>query len=364
MFNRSSRVPSASSLVMPLLLAALAGACGSSGGAATPAPSADAWAVVNGREITGAEVDKAYRRALQTTATPSQEELLTAKLQLLEDMIVQDLLIAKAQTLKIEVTPTEVDAAFNDAKKDIPDEAFQNELKSRQLTADEMREGVRKELIARKVIEQEITAKVNVSDQELSSFYEANKAQFNFPEDAIHLAQIVVTAGPDQQTANRAGNDATTPQEAAQKMQMLTERLKQGASFPDLARDFSEDPDSAPRGGDLGFVPVSRIRQAPPQLRDAVLKSEPGTIHTVNAGGVYQIVLVVAKEAAGQRDLNTPAVKDGITATLRGRKEQLLRTAFLQSLKNGATVMNLAAQKVVESPGALPSLMPKAPGTE
>ena len=36
---------------------------------------------------------------------------------------------------------------------------------------------------------------------------------------------------------------------------MLMERLKAGTPFGDLAADFSEDPESAPRGGDLGFIP-------------------------------------------------------------------------------------------------------------
>jgi peptidyl-prolyl cis-trans isomerase SurA len=329
---------------------------------APPAPSANAWAVVDGREITGDDVDKAYRRATQSNATPSPEELLASKLNLLNEMIVQDLLLAKARALKIEVTDTELDAAFAAGRKGIPDDAFQRELMSRQLTAADMRDGLRNELMAQKVIEKEVTSKVSVSDDDVSRFFEANKAQFNFPEDAVHLAQIVVTAGPDQQVTNRSGDDATTPEMAGRKVQMLLERLKSGASFSDLAREFSEDPESAPRGGDLGFVPASRIRQAPPQLRDAVLKSAPGAIHTVNAGGAFQIVLVVAKEAAGQRDLSTPGVRENITSTLRSRREQLLRTAYLAALRNDAAIVNLVAKRVLESPGGLPTLVPKAPG--
>jgi len=330
--------------------------------AAPPAPSANAWAVVDGREITGDDVDKAYRRATQSDVTASAEEILTTKLNLLNEMIVQDLMLAKARALKLEVPTTELDAAFAAGRKGIPDDAFQRELESRKLTAADMRDGLKNELLAQKVIEKEVTSKVTVSDEDVSRFFEANKAQFNFPEDAVHLAQIVVTAGRDQQVTNRSGDDATTPQAAMQKAQMLMERLKSGASFSDLARDFSEDPESAPRGGDLGFVPVSRIRQAPPQLRDAVLNSQPGTIHTVNAGGAIQIVLVVAKEAKGQRDLSTPGLRENITSTLRGRKEQLLRTAYLAALRNDAAVVNLAAKNVLESPGGLPTLAPKPPG--
>ena len=96
------------------------------------------------------------------------------------------------------------------------------------------------------------------------------------------------------------------------------ERLKAGASFRDLAVGYSEDPESAPRGGDLGLVPVSRLKQAPPQLRDAVLSKAPGAVNVASAGGAYTLVLVVAHEQAGQRDLSTPGVRERITDTLRG----------------------------------------------
>ena len=133
-----------------------------------------------------------------------------------------------------------------------------------------MREGLRRELLTQKVIEQEVGSKVAVTDQEVSDFFNANRAQFNVPEEGYHLAQIVVTPVRDPQLANRTGDDAATPQAAEAKVQMLMERLKAGASFRDLAVGYSEDPESAPRGGDLGLVPVSRLKQAPPQLRDAV----------------------------------------------------------------------------------------------
>ena len=45
---------------------------------------------------------------------------------------------------------------------------------------------------------------------------------------------------------------------------MLMERLKGGAPFDQLAMDYSEDPQSAPRGGNVGLVPLSALQQAPP----------------------------------------------------------------------------------------------------
>ena len=349
-------------------LATAAGACQSSStpaaapAAAAAAASPDVWATVDGREVRREAIEKVYRRSVQPGQTPSEEEALTAKLNLLEQAILDDLIMARAKELNITLPDTEVDAAFNEGKKNLPEDAFNKELAARNLTAADMREEVRKDLTAQKVMERDVTSKVVVSDKDVNDFYEANKAQFNLTEDAFHLAQIVITAQRDQQLANRTGDDAATPQAATQKAQMLMEKLKAGTPFPELAMDYSEDPNSAPRGGDVGLVAVSALNQAPKALRDTVLKLEPGNVNIVGMEGGYTIVALVAKQSKGQRDLSSPEVKDGITGTLRGRREQLLRSAYLSAIRNKANVVNLLARRIVDGQGALPpSLSPVAP---
>lgn len=349
-------------VVSALAAACLATACRSR--PATPATtvSADTWAVVDGRPIMREDVEKAYRRTRDASQTLSEDETLTAKLSLLNDLIIQDTLLAKARELKIALPETELDAAYGEAKKNIADEAFQQELGRRGLTPADMREGLRRELLAQKVIDHEVGSKIAVTDQQVSDFYKANQAQFNVAEESYHIAQIVVTPVREAQLANGTGDDAATPQAAAAKIQMLMERLKAGASFGDLATGYSEDPESAPRAGDLGFVPVSRLKQAPPPLRDAVLNKAPGTVNVVSAGGAHTIVLVVAREPAGQRNLSMPAVRERITETLRERKVQLLRAAYLITVRGDAEVVNYLARRLVETQGKMPSLMPAAPG--
>jgi peptidyl-prolyl cis-trans isomerase SurA len=337
-----------------LAAAALAAACQSTPASPAPAVSESTWAVVAGHEITRDEVEKAYRRAGPSQAL-SDEEALTAKLSLLNEMIVQEALVAKARELKIELPDSELDAAYAEARKDIPEEAFQQELSRRSLTAADMREGLRRELLSQRVIEREVESKVSVSDQEITAFFEANRAQFNLPEDAYRVAQIVVTPQPEERLTNRTRDDAATPQAAAAKAKMLMERLQGGASFMELAMDYSEDAETAPRGGDLGFVPVSALKQVPAPLRDAVLKATPGSARLVSAGGVHTIVLVVAHETAGQRDLSQPAVRENIAGTLRDRKVQLLRAAFLTTLQTETEIVNHLARRVVEAGGVLPA---------
>ena len=344
------------SLLFVVMLAALslASACRSSPQAPAAAQvSADTWAVVNGREIRRDDVEKAYRRTGNASQTLSEEEVLGAKLSLLDDLILQDILLAKAPALKVEVADSELDKAFAEAKNNIPDDAFQQELTKRGVTAADMRDGLKRELLAQKVIDNEVGSKITVTAQEVSDFFLANRNQFNLAEEAYHLAQIVVTPVRDAQVANRTGDDAATPQAAAEKVKMLMERLKAGASFGDLALGYSEDPESAQRGGDLGLVPMSRLKQAPQQLRDAVLKKAPGTVTVASMGGAHTLVLVVAHETAGQRDLSTPGVNDRITEALKARKEQLLRAAYLTAARTDADVVNYLARRVVESQGKM-----------
>jgi len=350
----------------PLAALLLTAACRSSGPAtpppATTKPVADnVWAVVDGRELTSEEVEKAYRRQRDPGQTLSDEEVLAAKLSLLNDLIVQDLLLAKAKTLKVELPAKELDDAFAAARKNIDDAAFQQELTKRNLTAEDMREGLRREMLAQKVIEQEVGAKVDVTSQDVSDFFLANRSQFNLAEESYHIAQIAVTPVRDAQIANRTGDDATTAQAASAKVAMLMERLKAGTPFADLAMDYSEDPESAPRGGDLGLVPMSRLKQAPPQLRDAVLTKAPGTVTVASAGGAHTLVLVVSHEPAGQRDLSTPGLRDRITESLKSRKEQLIRAAYLTSMRSDAQVNNYLARRVVESRGKMPGAVAATP---
>ncbi len=344
-------------LLLPLILASttIAGACQSTPAVplAPPPVSQDVWAVVDGREIRREEIDKAYRRTVQANPAISEDETTTAKLNLLDQVIAQDIMLARAKELQIVLPDPELDAAFNAGKKNIPDDAFNKELSARNLTAADMREALRRDLIAQKVMERDVTSKVTITDKDINDFFQANKAQFNLTEEAFHIAQIVVTPIRDAGLNNRTGDDATTVQAATAKVQMLMERLKAGAPFNELAMDFSEEPESAPQGGDVGLVSVSALRQAPPQLRDTVMKLQPGSVSVVSMEGGHTIVALVAKQAAGQRDPSMPGVRDGISAQLRGRREQLLRTAYLETVRNKATVVNHAARRIVESHGLL-----------
>jgi parvulin-like peptidyl-prolyl isomerase len=248
---------------------------------------------------------------------------------------------------------SEVEDAFAERRRSVPDEDFQRQIAERGLTTDDIKQGLRRELSVRKVLDQEVTSKIVVTDEDISAFYEQNRAQFNLPETQFRLAQIVVTPTRNAQLQNRANSDAATAAEARQKANMLMEQLRGGADFAEVALDYSEDPQSIAQSGDLGFVPVSALDQASPQLKAAVEGMEPGTVSLVTIGSNYTILMLLSREEAGQRELSTPEVRDGIRDMLRGRQQELLQTAYITAARQDADVVNYLAQQVVAMQGRL-----------
>lgn len=328
---------------------ALGVACG--GGSKAPS-SPDVWAVVNGTELKRDHVERLYRTMLNAdSGVPTEEEALSAKLGILEDMINDEILIARAAGLKIAPTDDEITKAVAEQRGQMTEEAFTKQLGDRRITPEEFRQEVRRELIVRKVIEKEVTEKVAVTDAEITTFFEKNREQFNVKERQYHLAQIVVNSQPNPQVANRRGDDAATPEQAQRKVVMLTERLRTGDSFADLAADFSEDPQSSGQGGDIGFVPQSRIDAAPPQLRQAVMAMKPGQVSTVTAGTQVTILALVAVQEPGQREISNPEVKEAIQKGLKDRRHQLMQNAFMSRVRDEASVVNYLANQIVDGAG-------------
>lgn len=322
----------------------------------------DVWAVVDGKEIKRDEVDKYYRTRVNPEGQePSEEEALSLKLNVLDELIYNEILMERAKKLNLEASDGEVEDKFTETKSPYAEEEFQRHLKEQGMTVDDVKQNLRRELSIQKLLNREVVSKITISDQEVTDFYNANKAQFNVAEPTYHLAQIKVTPRKDPQIRNRKNDDATNEAEAQRKIKMLVDRLNSGADFAQLAMDYSEDMNTASTGGDLGFVPESALnsQQVDPSLKRAVLALKPGQVSPpITArdqdGMSYHILRLIAREAPGQRSLSEPQVQQNIRDTLRSRKEQLLRSAYLAVARDEAQVTNYLAEQVIESAGKLP----------
>jgi peptidyl-prolyl cis-trans isomerase SurA len=210
-----------------------------------------------------------------------------------------------------------------------------------------------------KVLNREITSKIAISDSDISSYYNAHKGEFNLIEPQFHLAHIFVSTQPNPQVRNLKGDKAQNEADARKKIQMIMNRLDSGEDFATVAMNYSEDPESAGNGGDLGFTPQSALAKTDPATRDAVSKLKPGqysnvvTIANPENRQVYgfRIVKVVAKEPAGQRELNDPRVQQAIRDQLRDRREQLLKAAYYDVVRDQAKVENYYAEQILKSTG-------------
>jgi len=318
--------------------------------------SPDVWAVVNGIEIKRDDVDKYYRTRVNPEGQqPSQEEVLSLKLNVLDELINNEILLERAKKLNLEASDGEVEDKFTEMKSPYTEEEFQRQLKERGLSVDDLKKGLKRQLSTDKLLNREVVAKISISDQDVTDFYNTNKAQFNVAEPQYRIAQIVVTPRKEPQIRNRKNDDATTEAEAQRKVKMLVDRLNSGADFAQLAMDYSEDTNSAATGGDLGYVPESALNQSDPTLKKMVVGMKPGQVSPVlSLKDRYVILKLVTRESPGQRNITDPQVQQTIRDTLRNRKEQLLRSAYLAVGRDEARVRNFLAEQVVEAAGKLP----------
>ena len=321
-------------------------------------PTPDVWAVVNGEAVKRDEVEKYYRsRVTRETQEPSQEEALSLKLNILDELINNEILLERAKKLSLEASDGEVEDKFTEFKSPYTEDEFQRQMKDRGFTVDDLKRDLRRQLSIQKLINKEVVAKVTITDQDVTDFYNQNRSQFNVAEPQYRIAQIVVTPRKDPLLRNRKNDDATTEAEARHKCATLLERLAGGADFATLAMDYSEDPTTATTGGDLGYVPESALSQSDPALKKVVLALKPGqTSGVIALRDSYRILRLIAREAPGQRDLADPQVQQTIRDTLRNRKEQLLRAAYLATARDEARVTNYLARQVIESAGKLPAV--------
>jgi peptidyl-prolyl cis-trans isomerase SurA len=341
--------------------------CGLAGCTQSEHHAPDVWAVVNGTEIKRDDVEKYYRSQVNPEAQkPTQEDSLSLKLNVVEQLINNEILLERAKKLNLQASDGEVEDKFTEFKSPFTEDEFLRQLKSRGMTVDDLKRDLRRQLSIQKLLNREVAAKITITDQDVVDFYNTNLNQFNVAEPQYRISQIVITPRKDVQIRNRKNDDATNEAEAQRKAKMIMDKLNSGADFAQLAMDYTEDVNTASNGGDLGYIPESSLNQADPSLKKLVLTLKPGQVsQPIVLKDSIRILKLVAREAAGQRGINDPQVQQTIRDTLRDRKEQLLRAAYLAVGRDEAKVTNYLAEQVVETAGKLPdaakSTLPAVP---
>lgn len=312
-------------------------------------------ALVNGKAITQADVDKIYQAQLQNNPQqqPSAEQSESLKLNILHELVVEEITYQRAAKLGLTATDAEVDAKLQEMKAPYTEEQFQARLKASNHTLEDVRHDLRRSITFDKLLNKEINSKITVTDADVSAYYNAHKADFDLLENTYHLAQILVTSTPGA-TGNLQNSKATSDADARKKIQTLKNRLDSGEDFGTIAMNFSENPQTASNGGDMGSIPESQLK-GNPALFAAISKLRAGQDTDIipfpdpndpkKIGG-YAIFRLLEKAQAGQRDLSDPRVQQAIRQQIHDTRSQLLKSAYFEMLRDQAKVENFLAEHI------------------
>jgi peptidyl-prolyl cis-trans isomerase SurA len=315
-------------------------------------------ATVNGKNIMRSELEKYYKANLgDNTQKPSPEQADIVRLNILRGMIEDEILWQRATRLNLAASDEDVNAKLTEMKAPYTQEEFDKQLQARNLSLDDLKRELRRQLTKTKLLNKEIESKINITDSEINGFYAAHKSDFNLIEPRYGLAQIVVFSAPSQQAGNLQNNKASGDADARKKIQALHSKLDAGEDFGAVAQNFSEEPNTASNGGDMGFIRESQLH-SDPEVYNAISKLKPGQITDVlpvYAGAPsgrrtvgYAIFKLISREPAGQRELNDPAVQQVIRQGLRENHAQLLKNAYFEMLHNEAKVHNYFADEILK----------------
>jgi len=318
--------------------------------------SIDVVATVNNHPIMRADMETRYKAQLGQQAQgqqPSPEQVDSLQLSVVRELIDEEIVTQRAAKMNLTATTEDVDQKLAEMKAPYTEEQFAQQLTASGRTLDDVRHDLRRSLTINKLINKEINSKINVTDADVANYYNQHKAEFNLIETQYHLAEIRVTSVPSPQPGNLQGSKATTDAEAKKKIQALKNRLDAGEDFGALAMNFSENPETASNGGDMGFHYESEMR-SDPTVYGAVTKLKAGQTtdilplldgQTKKPAG-YAIYKLLSREPAGQRDLSDPRVQQAIRQQLHDGRAELLKAAYLDILHNQAKVENFFAEQI------------------
>lgn len=259
----------------------------------------EAVATIDGEAITANEV---YQLMLDTVGPQAVEQLILEKL-----------VGREAAKQNIVVTEADIDAELDKIKADYADEAtFLSMLEMYGYTLDKLKDQLESQILLTKLIEPEI----EVTDEEMQEYYDANQAQFVTTPGEVKASHILVD----------------TKEEA----DSLLAELKAGADFAELAKEHSKDPGSAEQGGDLGFFGRGEMV---PAFENAAFALEIGELsEVVESDYGFHIIKVTDKKEEVVKPFEES--KEEVRELLFRQKVQERSSSYLEELKTAAKIEN------------------------
>ncbi len=313
---------------------------------------------VNDRVITQGDYDELFN---QTANNPALQMFgLNAKnadkksfmYTMIKDKVVNELIIRallddEMQKRHIVVTQKDADDALNNAIEQVGSKAkFNAILKEYGVSLAEFKKDLVEEVKMKKLVD--MLEKVNITEADAKKYYNQNINKFKYP-DKVRASHILIAANPDEikelARADEKTKNLTEEELNAFVKEQMQERLKKAetilaqvkkdpSSFARIAKDNSEDYESAKQGGDLGFFAKQEMVES---FANTAFAMKPDTIsNIVQSPYGYHIIMVTDRKAAGQDSFEK--VKSEIILFLENEKKVKILENFVESLKKTAKI--------------------------
>ncbi len=203
-------------------------------------------ALVNKKVITFSQVEAAKEQILAQEGFSVEDDEAARREKVIVFLIEKELVRQRAEELGVLVTSDELDAALNDISQRnnfVSDDQLKAAVNQEGRTWDEFLEDIREQIKVAKLMSREVRSQVQVSDDEIKSYYDEHADDFVQAPESAHIRQILLKVAP-------GATEAEIQAVEAQALTILQE-LRSGADFTTMAAQFSEHP-SAQSGGELG----------------------------------------------------------------------------------------------------------------
>ncbi len=290
----------------------------------------DIVARVNGTPIHRKEVRQVVQAVLLAQGQePSPSAVAALARQALDSLVSLELLFQASRARGITISDDVVNAEVSQARSQFPDEAsFDSALRSRGITVAELRQETRKTLAAQQYLDAVLPKPAPVTDEQARTYYEKNREQFKHP-DQIRVSHILIRTS--------TSGSATDQQAARTSAAEVSDRLKKGADFAQVARERSQDPGSAPEGGDLGFISRGDTEDA---FENAAFALAPGQVSgVIETRYGFHVIKVTERRPAGEQPFSE--VAERIRGLLAEQAREQQETELIVTLRKKAKIENL-----------------------
>lgn len=292
-----------------------------------PAELPDVVARVNGDAISKGDLESAVGELEARTgrALPADQRDRIFR-GVLDQLVAYRLLLQESDARKVAVADADVDKRLAEIRGQFPSEqVFAQALQQRKLTLDGLRTNVRGGMQIDKLLESEVSAKTAVTPQQIDDFYAKNPSQFQQTE-RVRASHILVRVP--------AGADAAAKEQARARAAEILKDVKAGKEFAALAKEHSQDPGSAPSGGDLGYFQRGQMVGPFEQAAFSLAAGQISELIETQFG--YHIIRVIDKQAA--RTIPLTEVRERIEELLKGQNRDRETQAFIATLRAKAKV--------------------------